>query len=63
MQDEIASFLSFQVRRSTESGNAELAMAQMQRFLELERESKARLADGGADQNSVLILSRLRAIN
>jgi hypothetical protein len=35
---ETSSFLNIQIRRSTESGDTEQAMAQMRRFLELERE-------------------------
>lgn len=37
---ETSSFLNIQVRRSTESGDTEQAMAQMRRFLELERETR-----------------------
>ena len=37
---EVADFLSFQVRRSTESGDSEAALDTMKKFLELEREAK-----------------------
>ena len=40
MFQDVASFLTFQIRRSTENGDTEQAMAQLKRFLELEREMK-----------------------
>lgn len=40
MFPDVANFLSFQIRRSTENGDTEEAMAQLRRYLELERESK-----------------------
>ena len=40
MVQEISSLLSRQVRRSTESGATDEAMARMRRYLELEREIK-----------------------
>lgn len=37
---ETSSFLNTQIRRSTKSGDTEQAMAQMRRFLELERATR-----------------------
>lgn len=38
---ETSSFLNSQIRRSTKSGDTEQAMAQMRRFLELERQTRS----------------------
>lgn len=37
---DTTSFLNNQIRRSTKSGDTDKAMAQMRRFLELERETR-----------------------
>ncbi len=63
MQDDIASFISFQVRRSAENGDVEQAMAQMRRFLELERESKSEINEGGSEPQMVRRLPGLRVVN
>jgi hypothetical protein len=61
MQEEVASFLAFQIRRATEKGDTEQAMAQMRTFLELEREAK-NPERSGAVRMQVRKLSGLRAI-
>jgi hypothetical protein len=38
---ETSSFLNSQIRRSTKSGDTDAAMAQMRRFLELERQTRS----------------------
>jgi hypothetical protein len=59
MQEEIASFLRHQIRRSTECGDTEKAMAQLRLFLEREREVKANTLDGATEPAKI---SRLRAV-
>jgi hypothetical protein len=63
MQDEIASFLSFQIRRSSESGDTEQAMTQLRQFLELERESKCSSMERGQEPANVRKFPGLRAVN
>jgi hypothetical protein len=63
MQEQVASFLSFQIRRSTESGDAELAMAQMRQYLELERAAKVASTELGASTNVRRLPARLRSVN
>jgi Flp pilus assembly protein TadD len=51
MFQDVSSLLNFQIRRATENGDSEEAMAQLRRFLELERESKLRAQDGQGASN------------
>jgi len=63
MQEDIASFLSFQIRRSTESGDTEQAMAQLRQYLELEREAKSSSATSGSEPSNLRRFPHLRAVN
>ena len=53
MQDDIASFISFQVRRSAENGDVDRLWRKCVRFLELERESKSEVNEGGSEPQMV----------
>ena len=60
---ETSSFLNTQIRRSTESGDTEQAMAQMRRFLELERETRmSALAKATESFSNVRKLPVMKAI-
>lgn len=59
MPEEIASFLRYQIRRSTERGDSENAMAQLRQFLEREREAKAAALEPAAEPAKI---SRMRAV-
>jgi hypothetical protein len=59
MQEEIASFLRYQIRRSTECGDTEKAMSQLKQFLEREREVKAAALDSAPEPAKI---RRLRAV-
>jgi len=61
MQEEVASFIAFQVRRATEHGDTELAMTKMRQFLELEREAKS--SQPGSDSSNVRRFPALRGIS
>jgi hypothetical protein len=63
MQEDVVSFLAFQMRRGTESGDNEAAMQKLRQFLELERESKLRGLDSEQDGGRVRRLPGLRAFN
>jgi len=60
MPEEIASFLRHQIRRSTECGDSEQAMAQLRKFLELEREAKAGALEGSSEPARI---NRLRVVS
>jgi hypothetical protein len=62
MQDDIASFLSFQVRRAGESGDSEATLAQLRNFLELERQAKLDSIESASDKGNVRTLPFLRAV-
>lgn len=63
MQEQVASFLSFQIRRSTESGDAELAMAQLRQYLEMERAAKVASSELSEGTNVRRLPARLRSVN
>jgi len=63
MQEEVISFLAFQMRRSSESGDNASAAAQLRQFLELERESKVRAMDSDQDGRNVRRFPGLRSIS
>lgn len=63
MQEEIASFISAQVRRSTESGDMEGAVERLRQFLELERESKMTSLEARQEPRKVRAFPALRAVN
>ncbi len=62
MQEEMANFLTFQMRRAAQTGDSVAAMDQLQKFLELERRSKSARLDQAADLSNVRTLPLMRAV-
>ncbi|HEY9773474.1 MAG TPA: hypothetical protein V6C81_06665 [Planktothrix sp.] len=62
MQDDLASFLSFQIRRAAQSGDADAAQAKLKQYLELERQAIANRCQPASELSNLRTLPLMRAV-
>ena len=62
MQEEIASFLKYQMERGVKRGGVEDAAAILHRFLEMERSAHALTSDLKGAERKIANLPRLRTV-